>query len=258
MKSKFFTVRTIAGLGVLTAMVVVLQLLSNYVQFGPVSITLSLFPIAIGAMLFGPFGGLFLGLVDGVLVLTAPSTISFFFAITPIGTIFVCLLKTGLAGFIAGWIFRLYQKNINVEAIAALVLLPLILLAASDKIFETALANLSWGKVLVMLVRFILVSVFAFILIKGLVRPSKSSVILLTSISVPIINTGLFCVAALTIFSKKILPMASAAGQNAIYFLIFGLIGWNFFLEFGINALLASAFHNAYKSLENNFSRKGN
>lgn len=257
MSKKFFTVRTIAGLGVLTAMVVVLQLLSNYVQFGPVSITLSLFPIAVGAMLFGPFGGLFLGLVNGVLVLTAPSTISFFFAYSPVGTIVVCLLKTGLAGFVAGLIFKLYKKNINVELISAIVLLPLIILAATDKIFESALANLSWGNVLVMIVRFILISLFCFLFIKGLVRPSKNSVILLTSISVPIINTTLFCIAALTIFSKKILPMADSAGQNAIYFLIFGFIGWNFFLEFGINALLASAFHNAYKSLENNFSRKG-
>ena len=258
MKRRFFTVRTIAGLGVLTSMVVVLQLLSNYVQFGPVSITLSLFPIAVGAMLYGPFGGLFLGLVNGVLVLTAPSTISFFFAYSPVGTIVVCLLKTGLAGFVAGWLFKLYKKNVNVEMIAALVLLPLIILAATDNIFASALANLSWGNVLVMIVRFILVSMFAFLLLKGLVRPSKNSVILLTSLSVPIINTGLFCVAALTIFSKKILPMADATGQNIVYFLIFGFIGWNFFLEFGINALLASAFHNTYKSIQNNISRRGN
>ena len=258
MKKRFFTVRTIAGLGVLTAIVVVLQLLSNYVQFGPVSITLSLFPIAVGAMLYGPLGGLFLGLVNGILVLTAPSTISFFFAFSPVGTIVVCLLKTGLAGFVAGWLFKLYKKNINVELISALVLLPILILASTDKIFESALANISWGNVLVMLIRFVLAAMVAALSIKGLVKPSKNSVILLSSVSVPIVNTTLFCVAALTIFSKKILPMADASGQNIVFFLIFGFIGWNFFLEFGINALLASAFHNAYKSIENNFSRKVN
>ena len=256
MKRGFFTVRTIAGLGVLTAMVVVLQLLSNYVQFGPVSITLSLFPIAVGAMLYGPFGGLFLGLVNGAVVLSAPSTISFFFAYSPVGTIAICLLKTGLAGFVAGLIFKLYKKDVKAEFVAAAIVLPFLILASTDKIFSGSLASLSWGNVLVMIIRFSLALVFALLVVKGLVKPTNNSVILLTSLSVPVINTLLFSIAALTIFSGKIMPMANAAGQNAVYFLIFGFIGWNFFLEFGLNALLASAFHNTYKSLEKNFSRK--
>ena len=256
MKKRFFTVRTIAGLGVLTAMVVVLQLLSNYVQFGPISITLSLFPIAVGAMLYGPFGGLFLGLVDGVIVLTAPSTISFFFAYSPVGTILVCLAKTGLAGFVAGWIFKLHNKDVKSEFVAALIVLPLLVLASTDKIFSGALASLSWGNVLVVIIRLFLALLFVGLIIKGLVKPRKYSVILLTSLSVPVINTLLFSIAAASLFSGLIMPMANSAGQNIVYFLIFGLIGWNFFLEFGLNALLASAFHNTYTSLEKNFSRK--
>ena len=256
MKRKFFTVKTIAGLGILTAVVIVLQLLSNYVQFGPVSITLSLFPIAIGAMLYGPLGGLFLGLVDGVLVLTAPSTISFFFAITPIGTIFVCLTKTGLAGLFAGLIFKLYEKDIKVEFIVALVILPFLILSATDKMFEGALNSLSWGGVLVSAIRILLAGSFAFLIFKGMIKPSKNSVLFLTSVSVPIINTGLFVIYSLTIFSSKILPMADSMGQNAVYFLVFSFIGWNFFLEFSLNALLAVAFHNTYKSIEKNFKRK--
>ena len=256
MKRRFFTVRTIAGLGVLTAMVVVLQLLSNYVQFGPVSITLSLFPIAVGAMLYGPFGGLFLGLVNGAVVLSAPSTISFFFTYSPVGTVVICLLKTGLAGFVAGLIFKLYKKDVKAEFVAAIIVLPFLILASTDKIFSGILASLSWGNVLVMIIRFSLALVFALLVIKGLVKPTNNSVILLTSLSVPVINTLLFSIAALTIFSGKIMPMANAAGQNAVYFLIFGFIGWNFFLEFGLNALMASAFHNTYKSIEKNFSRK--
>ena len=256
MKRKFFTVKTIAGLGVLTAMVVVLQLLSNYVQFGPVSITLSLFPIAVGAMLYGPFGGLFLGLVNGAVVLSAPSTISFFFAYSPVGTVAICLLKTGLAGFVAGLIFKLYKKDVKAEFVAAIIVLPFLILASTDKIFSGSLVSLSWGNVLVAIIRFSLALVFVSLVIKGLVKPTNNSVILLTSLSVPVINTLLFSIAALTIFSGKIMPMANATGQNIVYFLIFGFIGWNFFLEFGLNALLASAFHNTYKSLEKNFSRK--
>lgn len=257
MKRKFFTVKTIAGLGVLTAMVVVLQLLSNYVQFGPVSITLALFPIAVGAMLYGPFGGLFLGLVDGAIVLSAPSTISFFFAYSPFGTIAVCLLKTGIAGFVAGLIFKLYHKDIKVEFVSAIIVLPFLILASTDKIFSGTLANLSYGNVLVVVIRLFLALGFMFLVVKGLIKPSNNSVILLTALSVPVNNTLLFSIAAVSIFSGKIMPMANAAGQNVVYFLIFGFIGWNFFLEFGLNALFASTFHNTYKSLEKNFSRKG-
>ena len=256
MKKRFFTVRTIAGLGVLTAMVVVLQLLSNYVQFGPVSITLSLFPIAVGAMLYGPLGGLFLGLVNGAIVLTAPSTISFFFAYEPVGTVVICLLKTGLAGLIAGFIFKLKDKDVNIDFIAALVLLPFLVLSSIDNMFINLQNNGAWGRILVNVIRFLLAGGVLFFVIKGIVSPKKNSVIFLTSISIPIINTSLFSIAALTIFAGKILPMADSMGQNAVYFLIFGFIGWNFFLEFGINAALASAFHNAYQTIERNHTRR--
>ena len=258
MKRGFFTVKTIAGLGILTAMVVVLQLLSNYVQFGPVSITLALFPIAVGAMLYGPLGGLFLGLVDGILVLTAPSTISFFFAITPIGTIITCLSKTGLAGLVAGFIFKLYKRDIKVELVAAIILVPFVLLASTDVIFSSAFASGPLGNAMVKVVRILLVSLLVFLVIKGLVKPSKNSVILLTSLAVPIINTGLFVIASMTFFVSKIGPMAASTGQNLIYFIIFGFIGWNFLLEFGVNGVLASAFHNTYKSIDNRFTRRTN
>lgn len=256
MKSKFFNTKTIAGLGILSALVVVLQLLSNYVQFGPVSITLALFPIAVGAMLYGPIGGLFLGLLDGALVLTAPSTISFFFAITPIGTIITCLGKTGLAGLVAGFIFKLYKKDIKVEFIAALIILPIVLVCSTDQIFESTLLTYSYGRVLVSALRFINMGVLAFLVIKGAIKPTKNSVILLTSLSVPVINTGLFLIASVTFFAPKIIPMANSAGQNVFIFLIFAFIGWNFLLEFAVNAFLASSFHNVYKSLENNFARR--
>ena len=257
MKRKFFTPKTIAGLGILTAMVIVLQLLSNYVQFGPVSITLALFPIAVGAMIYGPFGGLFLGIVDGVLVLTAPSTISFFFSFSPFGTIIVCLLKTGLAGFISGLIFKLYNKDIKVEYVAALVLLPFLFIVSTNNIFSGLLNSASWGNVLVGILRFVLVFFFVFLVIKGTFKPSKNSVIYLSCLAVPVINTLLFSFAALTIFSKKILPMADSMGQNAVYFLVFSFIGWNFFLEFVINALLASAFHATYKSIGLRLAKRG-
>ena len=187
---RFFTTRTIAGLGMLTAMVVALQLLSNYVQFGPVSITLALFPIAVGAMLFGPLGGLFLGLVDGAMVLLAPSTISVFFAFNPAGTIIVCLSKTGLAGLIAGVIYKLLQEK-----------------------------NYKVG-------------------------------IVLASLSVPLINTGLFAIAGLTIFRPLLAGNVEGTNISIPYMLFIIWIGWNFFIEFGLNAAIAPAIFTSYKYIE--------
>ena len=191
---RFFTTKTIAGLGMLTAMVIALHLLSNYVQFGPVSITLALFPIAVGAMLFGPLGGLFLGLVDGALVLSAPSTISLFLTNSPIATIFVCLLKTGLAGFFAGIVFRLLQK----------------------KNYKVA--------------------------------------IVIASLLVPIINTGLFAAGALLFFKEIILSGATDTSKSVVYILFVLWIGWNFFLEFGLNAVLAPAAFTSYRYIERKVS----
>lgn len=258
MKSKFLNIKNISGLGVLSALVIVLQLLSNYVQFGPVSITLALFPIAVGAMLYGPLGGLYLGLLDGVMVLLAPSTISFFFAIAPVGTIFTCLLKTGLAGLLAGFVFKLNKTNIRAEFIVALIIFPILLLSATEDIFVNPFFLTNAGQILKKIIRLINVLAFIFFIFKGLFKPMKNPAVILTSLTVPIVNTGLFIVASITIFYSTINPMAESLGQNILAFLIFSFIGWNFFLEFAINAALASAFQNAYVNIEKRTVRKKN
>ena len=129
MDKKFFTVRTIAALGILTALVVVLQIISNYIQFGPVSITLALIPIVVGALLYGPWAGLFLGIVDGAIVITAPSTLAIFMPVTALGTIAICLLKTAVAGMVAGFIFLPFKKkdkHLLLGSILAAISVPII------------------------------------------------------------------------------------------------------------------------------------
>lgn len=124
-KLKFDT-KTIAGLGILSALVIALQILSNYVTFGPVSITLALTPVVVGACLYGPLGGLFLGVLQGILILTAPST-AFFFNYSPFGTIITCLLKNGLAGFVSGVIFKAMEaKTPKIGSIIAAVSAPIV------------------------------------------------------------------------------------------------------------------------------------
>ena len=104
-------IRRLTGLSILLASAIVLQLLSNYVQFGSVSITLSLVPIVLAGILYGPIGGLFLGLAVGVLTIAAPATISGFLAIAPAGTVITCLGKMAFAGLIPSLIFLAFKKK---------------------------------------------------------------------------------------------------------------------------------------------------
>ena len=111
-------VKKLVGLATLTALVVGLQFLSNYVSFGSVSITLALIPVAVGAILYGPLAGLFLGAVMGGIALAAPSTATFL-QHNLVATIFLCLIKTGVAGLVSGYLFKLFafiakkQENVN-------------------------------------------------------------------------------------------------------------------------------------------------
>lgn len=128
MKS-FFNAKNMAALGLLTALVIVLQLFSNYVTFGPVSITLSLTPIIVGAMIYGPIAGAFLGFINGIIVLLAPSTIATFFPINALATVLICLIKTTVAGLVAGFIFMPFKKknkNLLLGSILASLAVPLI------------------------------------------------------------------------------------------------------------------------------------
>ena len=123
---KFFTTRTIAELGLLTALVILLQLFSNYVTFGTVNITLSLIPIVLGAILYGPLGGLFLGLVNGAMVIVAPPTLASFMPYNAWATILLCLVKMGVAGVFSGLIFMLLKnKNLLFAVILASIIVPL-------------------------------------------------------------------------------------------------------------------------------------
>ena len=96
-----FTVRNIPYIAILAAIEIVLQFIGNNIAFGPVSINLSLIPMALGAILFGPWCGLFLGLLNSIFVLMAPSTM-LFYNISVMGTFVTVLVKSSAAGFIGG------------------------------------------------------------------------------------------------------------------------------------------------------------
>ena len=126
-KRKYFTTKMIATTGLLTGIEIILQIIGNYINPGFANINLSLIPIAIGAIMYGPLVGGFLGLVCGVMVLISPSTIQVFFSISPIGTILACLLKTTLAGILAGLIMKLFKEEKKIYgAILASIIVPVV------------------------------------------------------------------------------------------------------------------------------------
>lgn len=109
---------TIVGLGLLTAIVVVLQFLSMLLRFSAFSITLTLVPIVVGAALYGRGVGTWLGFVFGLAVLLTGDAAGFL-AINIPGTIITVLLKGALAGLAAGAVYRLLAKKNETAAVLA-------------------------------------------------------------------------------------------------------------------------------------------
>lgn len=115
-KKQFFTAKNVSYLAVLVALVVVLQIFGGYIQIGGVSLNLALVPIALGAILFGALWGALLGFVCGLIVLIygvgglEPFT-AYLFGVSPVMTVLICLIKTTVAGAVAGWVYRLVAKK---------------------------------------------------------------------------------------------------------------------------------------------------
>ena len=61
--------------------------------------------------------------------------------------------------------------------------------------------------------------------------------VVLSAVVVPIVNTGIFCLAMWFLFHETL--VAWAAGQDVVYYIFFGLIGINFLIEFGLNVVLS-------------------
>lgn len=119
-------IRRLVGIASLAAIVAVLQVIANYIAFGPVSITLALIPLIIGAILYGPLGGGFLGALMGLIILSAPSTGSFL-AVNPWITALICILKTTIAGVVSGLLFKgFYKLNFVLAVVLASLSAPVV------------------------------------------------------------------------------------------------------------------------------------
>ena len=125
MKQAKLGARQLAVAAMLTAIVVVLQVVANFIQPVPgVSICLVLVPIVVGAALLGPWAGAWLGLAFAVTVLVSGGATAFF-PISMGGTLITVIVKGVLAGYCAGLVYRLLEhKNQYLAIICAAIVCP--------------------------------------------------------------------------------------------------------------------------------------
>lgn len=125
---KNINTKKLTGVAIVLAIEIILQVFGNFlVSLSGVNINLSLIPIAIGAIVYGPFAGGLLGLVNGVIVLFSPSTQAIFFQYAPLGTVLTCLLKCTIAGLMSGLVYKLLKnKNEFVATVITALLVPVL------------------------------------------------------------------------------------------------------------------------------------
>ncbi|MFR1517645.1 MAG: ECF transporter S component [Clostridia bacterium] len=144
-------VQKMVGMALFAAIVVVLQIIGNYIRIGNFSISLVLIPIIVGAALYGPIGGAFLGGVFGAVVIWDCITVgNILWIANPVVTAIVCMLKGILAGFVSGVLYKyLSGKNKYVGAYVSAVACPLvntgIFCASLFLFFRDTLAELAGG-----------------------------------------------------------------------------------------------------------------
>ena len=167
-KRGFFSAKRITGIAVLLALVIVLQAFGGTIAIGAVQLNFTLIPIVLGAILFGPLIGAFLGLACGVVVLiqVVMGMVPFYVLIwtnDPFVTTLTCIVKTTVAGFVAGLVFKwLSDKNGLLAVFLASGIVPVIntLLFIVGCLFMTDSVHVMAGEQNVL--AFILVGIVTF------------------------------------------------------------------------------------------------
>lgn len=179
-------------LAMLAALVVVLQLLSALIPpiGGMVSITLTLIPVVIGAILFDKKGGAILGFVFGLIVMINCITGLdpggyVLWTTNPAITALLCLIKGTLAGLVPATV---YSAIVGKKAV-------------SDK--------------------------------------KKLLTTMLSAMLAPIVNTSTFVIGMLLFFKDTLTIWAN--GKPIMLYILLGLAGINFLIEFIINLILTPA-----------------
>lgn len=108
--SNIMSTKTLVMGAILTALVIILQLMGNFALFGPFSTAVALIPIAIGAATCGIAIGGWLGFAFGVVVLVSGGA-ALFWAFDIPGTIITVLAKGTACGLASGIVYKLLAKT---------------------------------------------------------------------------------------------------------------------------------------------------
>ena len=103
-------------IAMLTAIILILAFTPlGYIRTGGLEITLIVIPVAVGAVILGPVGGMILGAVFGITSFIQCFGMSPFGAallgINPVLTLIVCLVPRVLMGYLCGLIFKGFKKH---------------------------------------------------------------------------------------------------------------------------------------------------
>lgn len=123
-KIKNMSTKRLVLMSLLTAIVAILSYLGGFIKIGGLaSVSLTLVPVVLGAVLLGPIAGAWLGGVSAV-VFFATADAVFWFGLSIAGTVITVLIKGICAGLAAGYAYKLFEKYnkylaITVAAIVA-------------------------------------------------------------------------------------------------------------------------------------------
>ncbi len=130
-RTKEKTIRLVS-LGVLSAIIIVLQVITTYFPIKPFPITLSLIPIIIGCALFDEKAGAFLGGIFSVVVIImcaigADMGGAMVWNASPFLCILVCMIKGIAAGYVGGLVYKpICKKNQTVATFVAGFVTPIV------------------------------------------------------------------------------------------------------------------------------------
>ena len=116
MEKKTFSTRYLAEVALFVGIILVMKITGlSSIPVGPLVMTFTMIPIAIGAMLLGPLAGTILGAFFGLTSLydaiTGKSAMThFFFQESPFLTVLLCVGTRALVGAATGWLFRAFSK----------------------------------------------------------------------------------------------------------------------------------------------------
>ena len=204
--------KKLVGIGLFTAVVVVLQLLGGGIRFGVFSISLVLVPIVVGAAVYGWQAGAWLGFTFGAAVLLSGDA-GAFLTVDVFGTVLTVLVKGTAAGLVSGLVYQYILKLLNKR---------------SQKAIQYMKDHHNLGQCCE-------AGVYEYI-----IRNNRYFAVIVAAAVCPIMNTGIFLLGCKLFFMDTVTAWGAAAGfANVGAYMFIGLAGINFLVELGVNLLLA-------------------